>query len=613
MSVYNGDGAEVKGFSASLATGPRATAMRNHAVLGSCSTDGMPVTEERLGPALVVIENDPDYVSPFGKDTAGHALYSALVTLTLGVLGSTVLPVPYAFSKTGIAAGALTMALVAAANDATCCMMIRAAAHTGLTTFEQLADWAGGRRARIFTQVSLILLLYGTLCGGLAFLSDVARVMVLKGLGPGEAPPLLAADGRPVMVLTVLTVLLPLCLQRHIRQFEKAATVGVAVVVVLCAIIVGRAVAEDFPAVRAGELEVLHVKVDEHLPEAFAVLGFAFYMQPMLMPLLKEMPPGPAGTRLTERAVHITLFAVACGVYGTVGIFGASIFGTETESNIMVNDLLPGRHLATLVLYACLLVYLCCGMVTTHYALRASLDLLLVGPDAPFTWSRQIAETLGILSCATTVALLFPTQAEKIFALTGCTAVCLVCYVIPVYIHLAVQRDQQRLLDEHDEQQAAADALIVEGGAGGTDGFGGVWSSDAADSIREPLLEPAGPHGGAAAAACCWGKPAAAAAAKSRQRRNGDGKRCAAGAGGGGPQGAVLWAVRRFALPAAIVAIGVGFSMAGLYVGFMDLMSYLNGGGGGQGGGGDGGGSDSGPSAAASETTSALAAALAAR
>lgn len=33
---------------------------------------------------------------------------------------------------------------------------------------------------QLVTQVSLLLLLFGTLCGGLAFLSDVARIMVLK-------------------------------------------------------------------------------------------------------------------------------------------------------------------------------------------------------------------------------------------------------------------------------------------------------------------------------------------------------------------------------------------------------------------------------------------------
>ena len=59
-------------------------------------------------------------------------------------------------------------------------------------------------------------------------------------------------------------------------------------------------------------------------------------MQPMLMPLLKEMPGGPGGVAVSRRAVHFVLFFVACAAYGTVGIFGASIFGQETESNIMV-------------------------------------------------------------------------------------------------------------------------------------------------------------------------------------------------------------------------------------------------------------------------------------
>jgi sodium-coupled neutral amino acid transporter 11 len=96
----------------------------------------------------------------------------------------------------------------------------------------------------------------------------------------------------------------------------------------------------------------------------------------MLMPLVKEMPRGPQGAALTERAVHFVsgrqlhgrrcvrllpgsrgrgaarfeppapsppvprpcqvLFVVAVGVYGVVGVFGAAIFGAHTESNIMV-------------------------------------------------------------------------------------------------------------------------------------------------------------------------------------------------------------------------------------------------------------------------------------
>lgn len=54
-----------------------------------------------------------------------------------------------------------------------------------------------------------------------------------------------------------------------------------------------------------------HMQAGGDLPEAFAVLGFAFYVQPMLMPLLHELPPGPASVSLTATAVRIVVIGVA--------------------------------------------------------------------------------------------------------------------------------------------------------------------------------------------------------------------------------------------------------------------------------------------------------------
>ncbi|KAG2497084.1 hypothetical protein HYH03_005078 [Edaphochlamys debaryana] len=517
------------------------------------SFNGTELGTSHGGEAVEVLESDPT-LPP--SPSPWRAFYAATVALALGILGSTVLPVPYAFSKTGVLAGCCTMAVVAAANDVTNCMMIRAAAHTGISTYEELAGWAGGPKAQVFSQISLILLLYGTMCGGLAFLSDVARVLAKQGLGPGLAPELLMRDGRPLMLVMLAGVLLPLCLQRHIRQFEKAATAGVVVVVALCAVIVWRAVDAGFPALASGELSLVDVKLDGHLPEAFAVLGFGFYIQPMVMPLRKEMPPGQLGTRLTERAVHITLWCVACGVYGIVGIFGAATYGQATESNIMVNDLLPGRRTATAVLYVALLAYLCCGMVMTHYALRASLDLLLAGPGAPFTWARHTAETLGILGASAAVALAFPTQAEKIFALTGCTAVCLVCYVIPVTIHVAHMRD---LDSAQAAARAAARAAAARRRKAAAAEEGGAGASASAPLLLVPLL-PSRTSGLEANEVELVGEVAEREGSEEGYSNR---LRCTARA------------CCRYSTPVAVVAVGVGFSVAGLYVGFVDLLSYL--------------------------------------
>jgi sodium-coupled neutral amino acid transporter 11 len=85
------------------------------------------------------------------------------------------------------------------------------------------------------------------------------------------------------------------------------------------------------------------MQVTPDLPEAFAVMGFAFYCQPMLMPLLHEMPRGERGLRLTSGASSVTILVVATLVYGTLGVFGAARYGLETEGNILVNQWLGGR------------------------------------------------------------------------------------------------------------------------------------------------------------------------------------------------------------------------------------------------------------------------------
>lgn len=51
----------------------------------------------------------------------------------------------------------------------------------------------------------------------------------------------------------------------------------------------------------------------------------------------------------------------------------------------------------------------------------------------------QVVVTTVLQAACLAVAYTFPTAAEKIFAITGCTAVCIVCYCVPVFIHLQLK------------------------------------------------------------------------------------------------------------------------------------------------------------------------------
>ncbi|KAK9845342.1 hypothetical protein WJX81_003878 [Elliptochloris bilobata] len=311
---------------------------------------------------------------------------------------------------------------------------MRLQSRTGCYSYEGIAEAVGGRVWKVVSQVSLLLLLFGTIIGDFALLADVGARAVRK-LTPTPPEALVGYGGRGMMVLLALCPVLPLCLLRRMRSLETAATAGVAIVLALAGIICVEALRAGLPAIASGELPLWRLQGGgSDLPESFAVLGFAFYLQPCLLPLLAEMPPGAAGVRLMTAATRTVVLGVATVVYTIIGVFGAARYGAQTAGNILVNNWLGGVPEGVLDLAVG--AYLSISIPPMLLAARYTLDVLASGEGAPFSRARHNAETLAIIVPTLAVALLFPSSAEKIFAVTGASAVCVVCYVIPVAMHL---------------------------------------------------------------------------------------------------------------------------------------------------------------------------------
>ena len=101
-------------------------------------------------------------------------------------------------------------------------------------------------------------------------------------------------------------------------------------------------------------------------------------------------------------------------------------------------------------------------------SLRYTLDEWIMGEDAPASARRSLLETAGILLTALPVALLFPTASEKVFAVTGASAVCMVCYVCPVAIHLLLLLRQpppavHQLVAGADQLQHCGQLILGQG------------------------------------------------------------------------------------------------------------------------------------------------------
>lgn len=367
-------------------------------------------------------------------------LVSSFFTLTLAILGSSVLPVPFAWARAGLVPGLLIMLVVAAANACACRLLMSAAEQTGHDTYDGVAGEAGGPKLKAVTQASLVLLLFGTVAGDIALLAEVAPRSLARLFPP---PPENASSfsslpgGRLCAAVLTLLVVAPLCFLRRMRSLEAAAAVGVAVVVALVASVLSSAVASGAPALASGEFPVWRPTSAAALPEAAAVLGFAFYLAPVLFPLLHELPPSPRGPRLAARASRGVTALVAPLVYGALGIAGAARHGRRTAGSLLANEWLGGGR-ADGALDAAAVAYLSVSIPPMQHSLRYTLEAMVAGEDAAPSDRRRLALTAAPLAAALAVALAAPQGAEKIFALTGAVPVCMACYLLPAVIHLSL-------------------------------------------------------------------------------------------------------------------------------------------------------------------------------
>jgi len=413
--------------------------------------------------------------------------------LLLAIAGSALSPLPCAFSLTGVPAGTTIMLAIAAANDYTTVIMVRAASRANVSGYEEVVFTAGGRRARNAARIALIVLLFGSLCGCLGVIQETsARALQLTEahkamwLGASEA-------GRAVLLCAeTLVVVLPLSLA-SLGDLPVVSLVGVGMMLVVAAYVLQQAASRNATSVSTST--VLSTDL-VHLPEAASTFGYAFYIQPCALPLLRTLPAGEVGARTLEQALHLT-FAITSVAYLCVGVGGFLLF----QGVGVPQDLFTGfeGHIGG-ALNAFFAIYLMFCFPPILVPLRETLVRLYrqrqfmagfvasppsplhtmivddndaEGPSASVEQQQGHAAALrrddatlpplmnglltaGLVGAALSVALLLPDESATLFSLTGATGVCFVSYVLPVLVLWWEQSKSDRGTSSEAAQQPAA-------------------------------------------------------------------------------------------------------------------------------------------------------------
>lgn len=382
-----------------------------------------------------------------------RVLMSVIPTLTLAIMGGAVLPVAWAFSVTGITAGFLIMLVVASANAYTCDLLLRQALVTGTLDYESLGLAVGGPAWRLTTEISIVVLLLGSITGGIAQIGE-AGASGLLSIWPDSIPgALVNGAGRVLMVLVTALIIWPLCCVSRLRQLEYAAMAGTLIVLWLMGVVVVESSMNGLRAIADGELAPVGFNSIGLVSQAVSVFGFAFYIQPVIMPLLEEMPEGPLGVKLTSYSTRVVVLVNSFVIYGATGFFGAANYGASTEDNILQNKWLGGG-VAQGVLNLAMTVYLAFSTPMLEYPTRHTINGWIPESLSMNKRLRHLLVMTAILTFCTAISVIWPAKSGNMLVVTGATGVCMVSYILPVVNHLLlyfsrskIQRLRQR---EHE-------------------------------------------------------------------------------------------------------------------------------------------------------------------
>eukprot|EP00271_Cylindrocystis_brebissonii_P004131 TRINITY_DN1561_c0_g2_i1.p1 TRINITY_DN1561_c0_g2~~TRINITY_DN1561_c0_g2_i1.p1 ORF type:complete len:588 (-),score=69.79 TRINITY_DN1561_c0_g2_i1:1412-3175(-) len=391
------------------------------------------------------VDNHGHYMAtPLEKENSimGNPLFlrgyiAGAATMCLGILGGGILPVAWAFSITGVAAGVAMAGTVAWANVFTSDLLIRQCFKTGTSDYEELALATGGPLLLFAARVSILVLQFGAIIGGFEQTAESA-VMGLQTIWGDEVPGWVTyKDGNGYVPMLVLATLIgfPLCMVRQMRSLEYVGMAGFFIVVSLVVVVVVSSIAAGLPAIGNGETQALGFDSPGNLAQAAAIFGFVFYNQPVMMPLLAEMPGDIRHrARILSWAQRFTVAGFCFAAVFLVGFFGAAWLGNSTQGNILQNTILGGG-VPQGVLNLMFALYLSFVVPPLEIPAKTIVSNWLPGNKHARPHLRHLLVTTGILGFCLAVAIGYPDGSANLLVITGATGVFMAAYAMPVGIH----------------------------------------------------------------------------------------------------------------------------------------------------------------------------------
>lgn len=366
-----------------------------------------------------------------------------LINMTNGVVGLSILTMPFCFEQCGLVLATLTLLVCALMTSYSCSLLIESSNINKIRQFEFIAFRLFGNKGKIFLELCIILLMFGSLITNQQIINEVGPSFILNLFS--------ISDFRiPVWVfLLVFTILvtLPINLSKKLDKLNKISAFGIFFYFVFGFYMIWLALER----INNDDKWISQIKLWDFsgLLKCFPIFSISFCCQTVLFIVYDELCENSKLNikKYADMAITTAFFAYfLAGFFGYIAFYEIHILGNALGNipDTFMNQIIKfGFIICALSSYP-FLVFPCRNSL--HTLVISINSLLRNNQETNDSFDSEIVMSEWEFKCVTyfivivsaLVSIIVP-NIEFMLSLSGATTGSLICYVWPSLLYIYTQ------------------------------------------------------------------------------------------------------------------------------------------------------------------------------
>ncbi|RVE57227.1 hypothetical protein OJAV_G00214340 [Oryzias javanicus] len=397
--------------------------------------------------------------------STGASFTSSVFNLMNAIMGSGILGLAYAMANTGIISFCLLLMLVACLAAYSIHLLLKLCDQTGVNSYEDL----GGRALKKNRPSSCrsyyyrpkhwwSIYLYRCMSSYLFILKSELPAAIRSFMSPGEAGNAWYDDGRLLLVLIAVCIILPLAMLPRIGFLGYTSSLSFFFMLYFAVVVVVKkwSIPCPLPHNTTTHYQTSKISNDsesECTPKLFVVsiksayaiptMAFSFLCHTAVLPIYCELER-PTKARM-QKVANIGI-ALSFFLYFISSLFGYLTFYSHvgTELLFAYNAYLP-RDILVMTVRLAILISVLLTVPLIHFPARKAVISLLYG-EQEISWLIHVILTVILLSVVLMMAIFVP-DISSVFGVVGSTTSSCLLFVFPGIFYLKISNQPLRSVD----------------------------------------------------------------------------------------------------------------------------------------------------------------------